>query len=434
MKINKQKHFNLLKREMLTYFIRERKPLNEVADSLKMDPTSVSREIKRNRVFLRNGKEKGSLCNNCNKFKKCQLRYMCNQSGCNRECKGCKNVVNCSSYTRLICKEMLHFPFVCNNCSKRNYCPLTQYIYEPVKADALAKERNLLARSGADISEEDFAKQGLLLVDLLRNKKQPIHQIIMNNKEIFKCSEKTLYRRIDAGIYTVKNYDLYLKPRLKRRNHTLSQYNYKHSDNLNRIGHLWSDWLVFKRTAAISHHFEMDFLGKPIDSRKEVMVLRMSDVPFVFLFLIENKTTNKIAEVFNTLEKKLGLQLFQEIFPAILTDRDIVFDDYSKIEIGNSKIQRTKVFYCNPSASYQKPFVENINKDLRRCIPKTANLNNITQKDVDEVASIMNSRSLASIDDKTPYDLFEQIFGEGILKKFNIRKINSNEIYFRKIA
>lgn len=227
---------------------------------------------------------------------------------------------------------------------------------------------------------------------------------------------------------------MYLKPRLKRRNHTLSQYNYKHSDNLSRIGHLWSDWLVFKRTAAISHHFEMDFLGKPIDSRKEVMVLRMSDIPFVFLFLIENKTTNKIAEVFGTLEKKLGLQLFQEIFPAILTDRDIVFDDYSKIEIGNSKIKRTKVFYCNPSASYQKPFVENVNKDLRRCIPKTANLNNITQKDIDEVASIMNSRSLASIDDKTPYDLFEQIFGEGILKKFNIRKINSNEIYFRKIA
>ena len=91
-----------------------------------------------------------------------------------------------------------------------------------------------------DISEEDFAKQDLLLVDLLRNKKQPIHQIITNNKEIFKCSEKTLYRRIDAGIYTVKNYDLYLKPRLKRRNHTLSQYNYKHSDNLSRIGHLWS--------------------------------------------------------------------------------------------------------------------------------------------------------------------------------------------------
>ena len=164
------------------------------------------------------------------------------------------------------------------------------------------------------------------------------------------------------------------------------------------------------------------------------MVLRMSDIPFVFLFLIENKTTNKIAEVFSTLEKKLGLQLFQEIFPAILTDRDIVFDDYSKIEIGNSKIQRTKVFYCNPSASYQKPFVENVNKDLRRCIPKTANLNSVTQKDIDEVASIMNSRSLASIDDKTPYDLFEQIFGEGILKKFNIRKINSNEIYFKKIA
>ena len=40
-----------------------------------------------------------------------------------------------------------------------------------------------------------------------------------------------------------------------------------------------------------------------------------------------------------------------------------MFDDYSKIEIGNSKIQRTKVFYCNPSASYQKPFVENVNKD-----------------------------------------------------------------------
>lgn len=434
MRFNKQKHFNLLKRELLSYFINEKKPLNEVANSLNVDPTSVSREIKRNRILIKNGKEKGSLCNSCNKFKKCRLRYMCGNVGCNRECKGCKNVVSCSSYTYIICKDMLHFPFVCNNCSKRNYCPLTQYIYDPLKADALAKERNRLARSGADISIEDFEKQDILLLDLLRKKKQPIHQIIVNNKDVFKCSEKTLYRRIDAGVYTVKNYDLYLKPRLKVRNRTASQYGYKHGDNLNRTGHLRSDWLVFKRTASISHHFEMDFLGKPIDSRKEVMVLRMSDIPFTFLFLIENKTTDKVAEVFNTLEKKLGLQLFQEIFPAILTDRDIVFDDFSKIEIGNSGIQRTKLFYCNPSASYQKPFVENMNKDLRRCIPKSANLNNITQRDIDEVASIMNSRTLESIDNKTPIDLFEQVFGDEILRKFNIRKIDPNQINFRKIA
>lgn len=86
----------------------------------------------------------------------------------------------------------------------------------------------------------------------------------------------------------------------------------------------------------------------------------------MFDFLIKSKEQNEIVKVFNQLEDKLGLEDFKKLFPAILTDRGNKFLDADGIEL--------------------------------------------------------------SKDDRTPYEIFEFIYGYKILEKLNIKKIDFNEI------
>lgn len=57
---------------------------------------------------------------------------------------------------------------------------------------------------------------------------------------------------------------------------------------------------------------------------------------------------------------------------------------------------------------------------MRVSFPKHASLDSYTQDDMDEVASNLNSRHLSSIDDRTPYDLFLEIFGKDLLDALHI--------------
>lgn len=434
MGINKQKHFNLMKREILFHYMKEKASLIVVAEKLGLDPTSISREIKRNRVCVSKNSHEDSLCYSCNLRNKCKKRFVCNNFNCDKFCAGCPKVQHCINYREFICKEIKKFPYCCNFCNKRSYCTLPQYRYSVDVAELKANERKLESRSGADLSIEEYNLQNDLLLNLLRNNKQSLNHILHNHQEEFHCSLKTLYRRIDKGVYAVKNYDLSIKPRLKERKHISDKYNYKHAKYLDRVGHLWSDFLVFKMHSQLSHYFEMDFLGKPMESRKEILVFRMVEMPFVIMRIVEDTTSEKIIEILNEFEEIMGLEMFQKIFPAILTDRDVVFDDFNSLEFNKNSIQRTKIFYCNSSASWQKAFVENMNKDLRTIFPKHAILNNLTQADVDYACSQMNSRCLNSIDNTTPYDLFYRVFGKEILDKLRIKKIHPDDVKLKPIC
>lgn len=81
----------------------------------------------------------------------------------------------------------------------------------------------------------------------------------------------------------------------------------------------------------------------------------------------------------------------------------------------------------------KKPYVENLNGQLRIMFPKHALLDDYTQDELYQAASHFNSRCLSSIDDRTPYDLFKEIFGEEILTLLKIKKIPPKEVKLKPI-
>lgn len=76
----------------------------------------------------------------------------------------------------------------------------------------------------------------------------------------------------------------------------------------------------------------------------------------------------------------------------------------------------------------QKPHVENNHNYLRNIIPNGIRLDKLTQEELDMVFSHINSTPRASLNGKTPYEAFAFFYGEALLNKLNIKKIDRDEV------
>jgi transposase, IS30 family len=64
-----------------------------------------------------------------------------------------------------------------------------------------------------------------------------------------------------------------------------------------------------------------------------------------------------------------------------------------------------KTFFCDPYSSWQKGGVENVNKMIRRFIPKGTNISKISNEYVKMVESILNNKPRRSLKYKTPLEV-----------------------------
>lgn len=429
---NKGKQFNIEKRAILSRMIAKGNKAKEIGEILDMDSTSVSRELKRNRIKVKDVEDDGTLCKSCLHKRDCIIKKVCGSLSCRQRCNGCKAIIKCWKYEKFSCVRQNRFPYVCNGCYKEGYCPLEHYKYLPDTAEEMARDRLISTREGANLTYEEYEIQDAILKDRVIDKGQSIHHVLVTNRKELNCSEKTLYRRIEKGIYTVKVHHLPRQVSLKKRKYT-KQYEYIHDPKIDRTGHLYSDWLIYRYKNNITYYFQMDFLGAPHKSDKEVLVLTMRGLSFSLLYIIENATQEKIIALFDMIEEEIGLDNFRKLFPAIITDRDTLFDDFNSLEFNKNGELRTKIFFCNPGESNQKANVENYNAQLRPIFPKHAILNEYTQEELYFAASNLNSRCLSSIDDRTPIDLFTEIFGKELLSLLHLKKINEKEVKLKPI-
>ncbi len=88
--------------------------------------------------------------------------------------------------------------------------------------------------------------------------------------------------------------------------------------------------------------------------------------------------------------------------------------------------QRTKIFHCNPIASYQKPHVEKNYEYISYIIPKGKSFNNRTQKDIILIMNHTNNTTRASLIGNTPFKLPQILLDISLLDKLSLKHIHTD--------
>ena len=173
----------------------------------------------------------------------------------------------------------------------------------------------------------------------------------------------------------------------------------------------------------------MDSVESSRDSSKVLLTLHFCSCNLMLAFLRDANTARSVTDVFNCLQEKLGMDLFQKLFPVILTDRGSEFTDPSAIECDASTGElRTRVFYCDPRRSDQKGSIEVTHEFIRRVLPKGTSFEFLTQEKVDLMMDHINSYKRKKLNDQSPLQLFSFLYGADVLEKLNSHLIDPSEI------
>lgn len=370
---NKGKHLTLISRRVIGNGLGQSRKLIEIANLLGVDPTTISKEIKRNRIF---------------KFD-----------------------------NRNICPRTNRYPYVCNDCkNKYKSCGYRKYEYIPDIANNKALTNLVVNRSGINISKDDFDTLDKLIKEGVEDNKS-IYDICKSNKDI-KVSVPTVYRYINKKYLTTKRIDLPRACKLKVRKKALKKYDYPENTKFSRNNRTYLDYLTYKFNHPGLFHVEMDYLGVIKSDSNTILTLTIKDIEFIMIFLVKKYSMNDLMGVFNYLEVKLGIDNFKRVFPYILTDRDYMFTNYEKIEFSSiTGEERTHLFYCDAFRSNQKANVENINSQLRLFFPKGKSIDKFTKNDIKDINYRLNSRRLHSLSGSTANEAFVSVYGEEVFNK-----------------
>ena len=101
---------------------------------------------------------------------------------------------------------------------------------------------------------------------------------------------------------------------------------------------------------------------------KVLLTLHFTIPQFMLAFIRDANTSQSVIDIFNRLYMELYPVVFGELFQVLLGDNGSEFSNPTAIELDTQGILRTRVFYCDPQAPYQKGAAENNHTLIRRII------------------------------------------------------------------
>jgi IS30 family transposase len=424
--VAKNKHLTDSERLQIEQWLKERISLKQIAIKLQKSTSTISREI-RARSSISDKYAPHRIRNRCVKRSECRIRYLCEgKPNCTKRCSAC-NMCNelCKDYEEQICHKLFDPPYVCNSCADEHRCVLRKKYYIHKKAHEVYREKLVESRTGANIAEEELVALDQLVSPLIR-RGQSVHHIVVNNPDQFSVSEKSIYRYVDGGLLEARNVDM---PRVCRLRPRKSKPVEHKIDSACRIGRNYADFGKFMEHSGVSA-VEMDSVIGRIGGRV-LLTLMFKSCDLMLAFIRDHNTSQSVIDIFDRLNGLLGADIFRRLFPVILTDNGSEFSNPKLLEFDAQGCGRTKIFYCDPNASFQKPNVELNHEFIRKILPKGTSFDELTQTDIDTMMSHINSYSREKLNDKSPFEMFGFLFGYDILAKLGQRRIASNEILLK---
>lgn len=409
--------------------LREHLTFTDIGTKLLRDRTTISKEVRLYSVEQCFGYSVFPH-NTCKYRKECKKKKVCGTNGCKHPmitvCKQCEEICNryCKQFEEEVCINRFKSPYVCNGCATVKKCTLTKTIYDALEAQRQATDKISQSRSGILSTEGEITRINEIIVPLVKQG-QSIHQIYLNHKDELMCSEKTLYNYVDACLFDIRNIDLprkvkyrprYKKPELK-------------VDRGCRIGRNYHDYEVYMGKYPDTAEVQMDsVIGTK--GGKVLLTIYFVNVSLMLAFIREANTSKSVIDIYESLYQRLGGADFKKLFPIILTDNGSEFSNPKSIENGpdGNGFKRTQVFYCNPSAPYQKAEIEVGHEFIQRIVPKSKSFDELTQEDVDKMMNHINSYKRKKLNGKSPYEAFCFYYGEELVQKLGSQEVLAKDI------
>lgn len=423
----KGKHLRMEDRLIIEYGLDQNYTLKEIAERIKKDPTTVSKEIKRNR-FLKVNKLKEKDLRSCQHRRSCNKTNLCG-NGCGKQCKKCSFINcyrTCKEYSVKKCSKLNRYPYVCNSCNTVTTCTGEKSYYKAKVADTKYKELLVASREGLNITSDELKKMDEIISPLIL-KGQSISHIFTHHKDELKLSERTIYYYFDKNAFTARNIDLPRKVKYKpRKKSTLPVL----KESVHRAGRTFSDFVNFIEENPDLPVVEMDTVHGTRSGRV-LLTFMFRNCSLMLAFIMESCNQTAVKEAIDKIYGVLGHDVFKRSFPVILTDNGSEFKNPEALELDEMGNQRTKIFYCNPMASYQKPHVEKNHEYIRYIIPKGKSFDNRTQKDITLMINHINSTARASLNGSTPFKLAQLLLDVSLLDKLSLKHIEADEVHLK---
>ena len=365
------KQLNKEQREVIQILINKKENFTTIGNSINVDRTTISKEIRRNRYIKSNYYEPFDF-------------------------NGINNAEN-------DCKILQHPPYVCNTCPLKNTCNKHKLYYDARIAHEHYEELKSYSRSGIDITPETIEEIENSIVPLIKDKHQSINHIYANHDDLIYFSKPTFYKYIDMGVFSLTNLDLPKKVKYKKRRR---KYNKERRELSLLKGRSYNDFCVFIVNHPKMHIYEMDTVIGKRDEQKVLLTIYFRDTHFMLIRLLDRKTVAYVNEEFKKFKNILGIKLYAKIFRIGLTDNGSEFFDPYQIEKDYDTGKKiTNLFYCDPNRPDQKGGIEKNHEYIRIIYPKGTSFNNLTKEDVILLENTINNIPRDSLHGLSPYQV-----------------------------
>jgi len=347
-------------------------------------------------------------------------------------CKLCN--FSCEHYEPDHCFKLDKPPYVCNGCpDKHHSCTLEKKFYNAKSAQDEYKTTLSESRTGINLTEEEVQHLDVLFSPLIM-KGHSIHNVCVNHRDEAMISESTAYRLVDYGLLTARNIDLPRKvrfaPRKKKKTFKV--------DRTCRIGRDYEDYLAFVAENPGLPITEIDSVeGKK--GGKVLLTIHFVKAECMLAFIRDANDSQSVINIFEKLYLELRPVIFTKLMPVLLGDNGSEFSNPKAIEFDRQGNRRCHVFYCDPSAPYQKGSAERNHEFIRMFIPKGKSMDPYTQAHIQLMMDNINSYRRESIGDKSPYEMFSFLYGQNVLDLLGChlippQKVTLNRSIFRREA
>ena len=412
-------HLTLDERNFIEQELAKNTSFKDIAGFLGKDPTTISKEVKKHRI-RKEGQSIHIGFNHCARKYNCRRKNLCNTK-CTKECRHCVSCNKvCADFEDGICLRLKRAPFVCNGCTQKYGCKLTKYYYKALPSFNKYKTVLSESRQGINMTELELANLDRIISPLIKNGQSISH--IYKTHDI-PCSRSTLYKYVSKNCFSVGSIDLPRKVRMKKRKKKRTEP----KDTKARINRTYEDFQKYIEQHPEVPIVEMDIV-EGTKGGKVLLTFLFRNSKLMLAFILNEKTQKEVLRIFDMLEQKLGTELFEKTFPIILTDNGTEFGNPLSLEFNNEGIGRTRIFYCNPRASYQKGMIEKNHEFIRYVLPKGTSFNDLSQSDIDLMVNHINSLGRASLNWFAPIDVAKFTLDKWVIKKLNLKKIQPDEI------